>query len=153
MKKILKIIKRLIIGALLITGLLAGIGLVIYYLKSPNIFDRPSALTGKIETIEVYYVNWACDCADFIETKYSRNAPEYDIREEDCIFVEPENSSLKIPEKYYAKDHYYKLLRLTGQFYKNNGIPGSYEIKSEAGKPEKARVFRYNKIEMINNNE
>lgn len=31
--------------------------------------DQPTKLSGKYEIIEVSYMNWACDCADFIDTK------------------------------------------------------------------------------------
>lgn len=150
--KAFKIIKRLVIGALVTVGLLYGLAYAIYYFKfTPTFFDRPSNLTAKTETIDVWYVNWACNCADFIETKYSKNNPDYETKEEDCIFIEPSDPSLTVPDSFYSKAHFEKKLRLTGQFYQNKGIPKSYEMKTPGEKPDKAKVFRYDKIEIIDN--
>lgn len=65
----IKIIKRLIIGILLISIFFIGVTFTIYYFRfNITFFDNPSKLSGKIETIQVTYVNWASDCPDFIET-------------------------------------------------------------------------------------
>ena len=70
-----------------------------FYLQStPTFLDRPSNLSSITETIELNYVNWACDCAPFIETKYVLNDPNYETREQDCIFIESANAKLKLPD-------------------------------------------------------
>ncbi len=146
-----KISKRFLLGGLLFIGLLIGLAFTINYLRStPTIFDRPSNLNEKIETIEVLYMNWACDCPNFIETKYYKNKPDYEVKEKDCIFIEPANSALKVPDSFYSNDHFEKKLRLTGQFYQTEGIPKTYEQKTPE-KPERAKVFHYSKLEIINN--
>lgn len=148
--RIFKRIKQLFIISLIAFAFLLGLAFTIRYFKfTPTFFDRPSELTGKTETIEVVYINWACDCANFIETKHHKSNPQYETREEDCIFIEPSNDSLRVPESFYATDHFEKKLRLTGQFYKNKGIPSSYEMKTVGEKPDKAVVFRFDKIELI----
>ncbi len=145
----IKIIKRIVLGVLLTAALFFIILFTcLYFHFNITIFDRPSDLSGKRETIEVYYINWACDCADFVETRYSKKDPE--IREEDCIFIEPANSDVEILESYYNEGHFKKHLRLTGSFYLNEGIPTSYQTKTPE-KPEKAKVFRYDKVEYITN--
>jgi len=110
--------------------------------------DQPKQLSGKRETIEVAYVNWACDCADFIEIKYFKDNPEYEIKEEDCIFIEPADLTIQIPEEYYNSGHFERYLKLTGQFYKDKGIPNSYERKTPE-QPRKARVFRYDSFTFL----
>jgi hypothetical protein len=110
--------------------------------------DQPTRLSLKVETIEVMYVNWACDCADFIETRYFKENPNYQVDEKDCIFIEPANSNLKIPTEYYEKTHFEKYLQLVGAFYIDKGIPRSYEMKTPV-KPGKARVFRYKSFKFV----
>lgn len=109
--------------------------------------DQPKTISGLTETIEVSYVNWACDCADFIERKYFESDTNYEIRAEDCIFIEPATKETKIPEDYFAEGHFKYYLRLTGQFYSDKGIPKTYERKTPE-RPEKARVFRYDSFEL-----
>ena len=121
----------------------------LFWLTSCN--DQPAKLSGVTETIEVSYVNWACDCADFIETKFYNDDPQYEAKEEDCIFIEPSDINNKIPPVYYEKEHFDNYLKLSGQFYIDDGIPNSYDRKTPK-KPQKARVFRYNSFELVRKN-
>ena len=146
----IKIIKRIVLGVLLTVALFFIILFTcLYFHFNITIFDRPSDLSDKRETIEVYHINWACDCPDFIEGSYYEKNPAYESREEDCIFIEPANSEVEIPESYYNEGHFKKRLRLTGSFYLKEGIPASYQKKTPGEKPDKAKVFRYDKIEYI----
>ena len=143
---------KLLLVALLTLGLTFSIIFIIHYFKSTvTTFDNPRKLTGKTETIEVSYVNWACDCADFIETKYYSN-PNYETKEEDCIFIEPSKAELQVPDSFYS-NYFGKIVRLKGQFYTDLGIPTNYEKKSDAEKPIKAKLFRYEEIEIISSKE
>ncbi len=109
--------------------------------------DYTIILSDKEETIDVYYVNWACDCAQWIETKYSKSNPEYVTNEKDCIYLESENLQLQEIEDKFIENSFLKRLRLTGNFYKNKGLSRTYYSQFE--KPEPARVFRYSKIEIV----
>ncbi|WP_421794533.1 hypothetical protein [Haliscomenobacter sp.] len=144
--------KKLIASSLLMMLLfllfIIGLALNFYLQSTPTFLDRPYKLSATTETIEVNYINWACDCANFIETKYALNDLNYEIREQDCIFIEPANAKLKLPEQYFEKDHFEKNLRLTGQFYLKKGIPRFHEQKTPE-KPAPARVFRYSKFEVV----
>lgn len=141
--------KRLFIRiSIVLTFLVLWMALNFYLQSTPNFLDRPTKLSSITETIEVDYINWACDCANFIETKYALNDPNYETREQDCIFIEPANAKLKLPDRYFEKDHFEKKLRLTGQFYLKKGMPRFYEQKTPE-KPAPARVFRYTKVEMV----
>jgi len=113
-----------------------------------NCNDQPKNLSGMTETIEVSYVNWACDCANFIERKFYKYNSYYEAKEEDCIFIEPTNKDRKIPDIYYEKGHFEYFLKLKGQFYKDKGVPNSYDRKTPE-KPEPARVFRYDSFELV----
>jgi len=132
----------------LLTFLVLWMVLKFYFESTPTFLDRPFKLSATTETIELNYVNWACDCANFIETKHAQNDPNYETREEDCIFIEPANAKLKLPERYFEKGHFERKLRLTGQFYLKKGIPRFYEQKTPE-KPVPARVFRYTEFEMV----
>lgn len=146
--RLMKLISKLLLGVLLIVGLTFCIIFIIHYFNSTvTTLDNPRKLTGKTETIEVSYVNWACDCADFIEIRFYAN-PGYETREEDCIFLEPSKLEIQIPDSFY-KNHFGRTLRLKGQFYTDLGIPTNYLKKTDATKPRKSKVFRYEEIEII----
>lgn len=109
--------------------------------------DYPYNLSDKEEVIEVHYVNYACDCAQWIETKYSKSNPDYVTNEKDCIYLESENPQLQEIEDKFMEDYFSKKLKLTGSFYTNKGLSRTYYSQFE--KPDPARVFRYSKIEII----
>jgi hypothetical protein len=109
-----------------------------------TVFDEPHTLSAKEETITACYINWACDCADFIEQKNFKGEPS----EDSCFFIEPADASLRVAPHFYDSGHFHQVLVLTGRFYTRKGISKSYEQKTEE-KPEKARVFRYNAIKEV----
>ncbi|MDX2070427.1 MAG: hypothetical protein SFV55_18515 [Haliscomenobacter sp.] len=143
-----KLITSGLLKVLLFLLFIITLALNFYLQSTPTFLDHPFKLSATTEIIDVNYVNWACDCANFIETKYAQNDPNYEVREEDCIFIEPANAKLKLPERYFKKDHFEKKLRLTGQFYLKKGIPRFYEQKTPK-KPAAAKVFRYTKFEVV----
>lgn len=104
-------------------------------------------LSDKTETIDVFKINWACDCADFT---YHRTPPaDLDtIPEDGFFFVEAADPSLIVRDKRNADDttNAYNYVRLTGRFYTDLGISRTYDLKTPE-KPKPARVFRYDKIE------
>jgi hypothetical protein len=144
-------LKRIFIRILSISGLLVICGLFyfIYFFVFPITFlDRPYFLSDKRETIEVSYIMWGCDCSDFIETRNYKNNPVSEAKDDDLIFIEAADSSLIVPRDFYVNGRYTKKLRLTGQFYRKKGISRTYEMKTPQ-KPEWARVFRYDKMEIV----
>jgi hypothetical protein len=144
---------RLIKRTLKISGLAVGILTLIFgiwfydrFILSP--LDRPWILSDHEETITLTYVNWACDCADFVETKHFKENPISEPKSDAYIFIEPSRPELKLDTGFYSEQHFYKYIRLTGRFYLDKGIPESYEMKTPE-KPDHAKVFRYDKIEYI----
>ncbi len=113
-------------------------------LKFITPLDYSYFLSEKQDTIEVTYVRWACDCANWLELKYFKNNPEYQTDDKDCIFIEPAYDSLQISDGFSEYEYY---LRLVGKFYNNKGIARGYQPEFE--KPDKAKVFRYTKVEMV----
>jgi len=109
--------------------------------------DYPKNLSTKIETIEVTYIDWACACANWLPTTYLEN-PSYDTTENasDCIFLEAENNNAKINDIDLVNGA--NSFRLSGSYYEEQGISRDYK-KATSQKPEKAKVFRYTKAELI----
>lgn len=151
--KILIRLKRPLLGGLLLFVLFFAIVLIHDALRRRVMFyDLPQKLSGRTEVIEVYYTMWACDCADFIETKHVDKNPNYEEKDEDYIFIEAARPELVVPESFYHEGRFKYKLRLTGQFYEDKGISRTYDRKTpEYYKPEKARVFRYEKFKFIRN--
>jgi hypothetical protein len=144
-------IRKILKFFLLIIGVvLAFVGAVIayaYFRTTPTFLDAPGKLSGRTETIEEYHVAWTCDCAEWIESRFADADPEYETNEDDCIFIEPTSKDLEIPDSFHI-DHFGKHLDLTGQFYLDEGIPTSYEMKTFE-KPKKAKVFRYDRFKIV----
>lgn len=102
----------------------------------------------KVETLDLTYIAWACDCANWASeesmSKYPHNAD--DSLAIMSIFIEPADSSLVLPDTLgYSGDK----VRFTGSFYEYSGFLENYQsIKS----PDKARVFRYTRYKVLKSN-
>jgi len=142
--------KTILIVLLTTTILIAGMFFIFNIINS-TYFDQPKEQSNKIESIEVGYVNWACDCANFYEIKLYAENPNYKLKADDCIFIEPRDKSLKIPKNFFDTIYKNKNLRLTGQFYLDKGISKNYELKTPE-KPDYAKVFKYEKFEIVEKN-
>jgi len=110
--------------------------------------DRKGELEGKVSTLELTYIAWACDCANWATKedlkKYSDNIG--DTLADQSIFVEPANQSLELPDTLgWSND----IIKFTGQFYNKKGFPKDYQSNED---PEKARVFRYTQYEVVKSN-
>ncbi|MCC9041253.1 hypothetical protein LNQ81_00675 [Myroides sp. M-43] len=119
------------------------------YLTYLDRSKQPSQLSGQEETIEVMYVNWACDCADFIDT--SLLVEGYEIDAKDCMFIEPVFKEISINEDTLYKKQFNYFIKLKGQYYIDEGVPDSYErkVSEPMAAPNKARVFRYSSYEYV----
>jgi len=110
-------------------------------------WEHPKNLSDTIETIDVSYITWACDCANWLPLP--RKNPDAEILDTDCIFIEPASPNLEVPDSYWQGETSKKKVRLTGSYYKTKGIPSDYSMNTDI-KPDKALVFRYTKIEIVN---
>ncbi len=142
--------KRILIITLTISILIAGF---IFFIKESSVtfFDQPNELSNHVEQIEVGYVNWACDCANFYETQLFSENSDYKLKADDCIFIEAKDKSHTIPKNYFDTIYRNNNLRLTGRFYLDKGISATYEMKTSE-KPKYARVFQFDSFEIIDEN-
>jgi len=104
-----------------------------------------NSLEEKEQTIELSYIAWACDCANWatIEDIRKFNDNDQDALAERSIFIEPADASLALPDTLgYSMD----VIKFTGHFYKKKGFPKDY---SSQEKPDKARIFRYTKYQVV----
>ena len=113
--------------------------------KTKNVqTDTTNTLTGNIENLELENIVFGCACADWItvsdrkknETSKSGFAPH-------CIFIEPAEKGLELPLYFSSQRH---KIKVQGQFYVKPDYP-HITIEGEE-KYDKAKVFRYTKIEV-----
>ena len=103
-------------------------------------------LEDKVQTIELEYIPWSCDCANWVTIE---DMDKFDDNRGDSlsrlsIFVEPADPSLALPDTIgYINDR----IRFTGRFYKEKGFPKGFKSSEPA---DKSRVFRYTKYEILN---
>ncbi len=105
--------------------------------------DKPSQLSSNIETINLTYVQWACECARWIEPNKIEQNPDADYSQ-DCIFLD----GVEIPEFGSGTPNYGKILRVTGSYYYKKGITESGYL-GMGPKPSKARVFNVSSFELV----
>ena len=110
---------------------------LMFVLVKNSIDFRSNELTGKEQRIELSYIAWACDCANWANDVNRIIEEEENDRNGCCIFIEPANSAVALPDSMQASGN--KII-FTGQFYKNPGYPKGYYSDEN---PEPAPVFRY----------
>ncbi len=118
----------------------------LYFKFNITFLDTPKKLSKNQETISVTYINWACDCADFIKTNEELYLNDGSIDKNKLFFLEGEKDKLNLKLSEYIDSNRKKSLKVTGSFYEDLGIPKNYELKTPE-KPEKALVFKFHKIE------
>jgi hypothetical protein len=101
-------------------------------------------LEDTIRTLDLSYVAWSCQCANWIlESEHEKYQLSGRLAER-TMFIEPADSNLNLPDTIgYTGD----VIRYTGQFYEDKGYPKNYPVTEM--NPEKARVFRYTKYEIL----
>jgi hypothetical protein len=116
-------------------------------LRGKIISDSTNILERKVQRLELEYIVWGCACANWItpadRIKYDTNGLA-----DHCIFIEPADSSLELPDGTFQFDK--ENIRVTGQFYVRKDYPkGTIEMEEHL---DKAKVFRFTKIEVIKKN-
>lgn len=110
------------------------------------ISDSTNKLTAKIENLEIEYTVWGCACPNWIQSKDNKDNDTTKNYLRLHFYIEPADKSLELPIYFDAFRH---RLKLTGQFYEREDYP-QRTIEMEEPMP-KAKVFRYTKMEVINN--
>ena len=112
--------------------------------KSISWLDRPWFISDAEQTIDVTYISWMCNCANFIEVK-NKDAS----LSAETIFIEPSNNAIDILKDPAFQENRYRTVRLTGRFYHDKGISTEYKTGFLEDKPEHACVFLYDAKEYI----
>jgi hypothetical protein len=99
-------------------------------------------LEEKEQTIRVYYMSYACECAQWMDMrlieKYNGNLPD-----DSAMFIEPAHDSLKLHDSLNCCS---TVIELTGRFHEKAGFPEGYSSEQH---PDKASVFRYSNYHVI----
>ncbi|MEO5645589.1 MAG: hypothetical protein ABIQ40_02985 [Bacteroidia bacterium] len=113
------------------------------------LFSCSNPLEEKEETIELTYIAWGCECANWATTddvdKYL-NDNSGDTLYNRSIFIEPANSTLKLPDTLGFNGD---LIKFTGHFHKQKGFPEGFHTDQPV---DKARVFQYTSYKVITSN-
>jgi hypothetical protein len=104
---------------------------------------RDNELVGTEQNIELNYISWGCDCANWAETKVvNEKWNDYDRLNSTCYFIEPATDSLTLPDSFHVSNN---RIIFTGRFYKYPKFPKGYYSQEH---PDPALVFRYTKYEL-----
>ena len=110
-----------------------------------EVIDNPSFKTdSKVETLTLIYSAISCNCAQWSETKKSK---ENDKKQN--YWLEPANEKLIDADTLFNGEDLPVIIKVTGQVVTENGFPNRKLTK--VGKEEAGKVFRYTKIEVIQN--
>ena len=120
--------------------LLSGIG---FWILIQGCSLQPKHFSGNREIITANYVNPECACPGFMMV-----APDSIQTDTTRFYIQPASADLIIAEDFYETDFTDYYLLLTGQFYKDAGVPDTYKNKY-AGKPVEGKVFYYYNYKVI----
>ncbi len=110
------------------------------YLPNPT-----NTLDKRIEKLELEYIVWGCACANWITPSDYKKYSDSGLASH-CIFIEPADTTNLFPDTSFQFDK--NNILVTGQFYINEDYPkGTFETEE---KLEKAKVFRYTTLKIIN---
>jgi hypothetical protein len=79
-------------------------------------FSCSNELEDQEINLEVYYIDWACECANWIKkedlNKFSGNIEKL---AENCFYIEPIDESVILPDSLLKSGNF---IKLKGKFYK-----------------------------------
>lgn len=122
------------------------------------IHEEIEGLNDKIDTIELMYVSYACDCPNWVNPVEYQKAEDLKDRsdlqsdsallvfnqKEFAYYIEPADEDLKINRK---ATYNRNIVRFTGRSYKEPGYPDKVEFTDP--NPPKGKVFRYYSFEIL----
>ena len=107
--------------------------------NEPSVFDLPKTLEKETYSLTVYPVSNVNDVHVFTTGKGRL--------EEDYLYLTPASDTVDFPSDYAAKTDSGYVLKVYGKFYMGKGIPAEY--LNAKPKPERLRVFQFDKAEMV----
>lgn len=122
------------------------------------IYQQIKGLNNKIDTLELMYVSYACDCPNWVdpveyekaEALRGRSKIESDsdmlmfIQKNYAYYIEPADEDLKINWK---ATYNRNMVRFIGRSYNESGYPDKAEFIDP--NPPKGKVFRYYSFEIL----
>lgn len=110
-----------------------------------EVIDKPDFKPeSKIETLTLIYNAISCTCAQWSETRFSNN-----IDKKINYWLEPANENLIKADTLFNGENFPVIIKVIGQVVTENGFPKRELVK--VGQDEAGKVFRYTKIEVIQN--
>lgn len=110
-----------------------------------EIIDNPNFKPdSKVETLTLIYNAISCTCAQWSETRKNEN-----VDTKQNYWLEPANEKLINADTLFNGESLPVIIKVTGQVITDNGFPKRKLAK--VGQDEARKVFRYTKIEVIQN--
>ncbi|WP_306567529.1 hypothetical protein [Flavobacterium lindanitolerans] len=110
-----------------------------------EVIDNPNFKPeSKVETLTLIYNAISCSCAQWSETRKSKN-----IDTKQNYWLEPANEKLINADTLFNGENLPIIIKVTGQVVSENGFPKKDLVKT--GQDEAGKVFRYIKIEVMQN--
>ena len=107
---------------------------------------RNWGLEPTTRTVEMDYIAWACECANWADSQALTLHNDPDAMAARCVYIEPADPTLSLPDTLgYSMDR----IAFTGNYYQQPGFPDGYASDQS---PEPARVFRYTAYAVIRSN-
>ncbi|MCB9032910.1 MAG: hypothetical protein H6553_03655 [Chitinophagales bacterium] len=110
-----------------------------------KVIDNPNFKpNSKVETLTLVYNATSCLCAQWSEIRFSNN-----INKKTNYWLEPANEKLINADTLFHGENLPIIIKVTGQLISENGFPKRELAK--VGQDKAGKVFRYTKIEVIQN--
>ncbi len=110
-----------------------------------EVIDKPNFKPdSKIQTLTLIYNAISCTCAQWSETRYSN-----DTDKKIYYWLEASNNKLIKADTLFNGENLPVIIKVTGQIISENGFPKRELAK--VGQDEAGKVFRYSKIEVLQN--
>jgi hypothetical protein len=110
-----------------------------------EVIDNPNFKpVSKVETLTLIYNAISCTCAQWGETQKSEGT-----NSEKNYWLEPANEKLINADTLFNGENLPVIIKVTGQLVTENGFPKRELAK--VGQNEEGKVFRYSKIEVVQN--
>jgi hypothetical protein len=101
-------------------------------------------LADELDTLELFYINWACTCPNWADIS------KIDTDDEETFYVEAADSQIEIP---YGFPQYSSTIRFIGKRYKEKSIPKNNPWANPEGMDMhdylSNLVFRYYSYEVV----
>jgi hypothetical protein len=111
--------------------------------SSKYLVDK-GGLNGQTKSLDVSYAAIMCTCPQWFETKYANDTSKIER-----FYLEPASDKVISTNTLYDGTNLPLRVSVTGQFYSKKGYPANYFPTK--GDPEPAKVFRYDRIKIIQN--